>query len=1640
MVDCRDSSVQRVSPAKHNRIKYLHVYIGPASLCPCPNIDSQLLAITGDQGEWVLPLIEQRSHADRRGKENTRIKNNIIGKSGTTKTWYSFSEAYLNGIYPERSIQWCNSAITIETRTTSLVEAERLDVLIKKSGYRARNIILSIAQGNPILTLKRAQKILRDCAAIDLSLHPLAKLWEQSLEPYLKEEGFKTTPQTPYFWTNDDHNNDNLSPYLNPSLSLQFISKTIQNLVSKVDITKQDNEGDLNNLDLLRNIITGGLRANIDEFHGINHISGWVDSYDFGTEISEINVIWREKNQSIGRGLVNIDRPDLTKIGINNTKCGFSIQIRPFESIPLGHRADTPISLDFVESKSGKRIGNKSWNLKQTFRGQIDGFDESLSLRGWVDSSDYGAETSKIDVIWKEQNQSIGCGLINIDRPDLAQIGIKNTLCGFSININLFKTFPKASLLDSQITLDFLESKTGNPIGGESWELTESIKSDLIVKLITDSTHHSCFKAVEDYLTQSTNPNSLFVARKHLLELSSIRCQSGQWNQVIIGPILQPTNTNQWLDYGSNCESISRLELIFSALLLMIDNIDNDKINAVDLDHIFGGEPKEKLISRINLSLKERQFVGLQGWEKQFWDKHLRPLSFALIATLFLQTEHRKLDNSKILLDTLAFIAEKSYKDNDIAFYFRSILYVQDYTCYDHDYIGLAHSREDRFTTLLASYANTLHSFNNQIDIYYLGAAIDFVADIPSVYSNLTAQILQKLPDHLSTNTRHSKPKHWVDMFGFLASNKTQVVVSEMLKFGLTRKDVVNFHQQMITVKKAIAELLWCTDSSSIVKQLNANQNQKIAKCWLIIGDKNLEQCWMYRVEQKKDQLERLGCNVRCIDQDDLRDWSFSHQILWADAIIVCRLPAMYHVFRAMAFARNCGIKLYAEIDDLLFTPEYPAEYQSYGGTISLLQYKNLSIDYPLRFGILNYADEIIVSTLSLAEHYQQISLDRSQRVNILPNLPLDSLHKISEIYQQDDGWDAKYKIQRIALTSGTLSHKQILKDTIFPALLDTLNQHLEASLTVIGHIDLPSEFQAYESRITVVPFTSYEDYLYHLSQCTIALVPLELHPTTDSKSAIKWMEASLCGVTSICSPVRAYTDVTTDREDVIIAESLDEWRNGLNSLLSNPELRVSIGKNAFLKANNLFNEQVAINFWSEKINTTNQINTPNPPKKKVLVINVFFAPQSMGGATRVAQNYVQDMLNNSEINYDVTVLCIDYDNWQTNPPFVNKKKEVPKSENNTKNDLKKEIELKLKLPEQTLTDIEDLTKESDALIGSDMEEICYRDAIYVDESHWKGARVIRLNIPTKPWHIHEDIAIDSFCEEFFENESFDLIQCHCCQILTASPLIVARRMSIPYEIILHDAWWLSYEQFLVSPAGRVINPADPFAHFDHQPSEEEKKLALSRRRILYGILEDAERRIAVSSAFKDVCEAAGVRNVCIQENRVTPMKLNQIDAKIREVNPSSNYNLCHIGGMSLHKGYQLLRGAVHALPQNLPIQFTVVDHRLASPTENYNSLWNGYPVDFVAPIPMDEMPIFYANQDVLIAPSIWPESFGLVSREALSAGLWVIASDSGALADPLLTSVKPVGTVIRPNHLQDLIDAIEALPAQLNKYDRGGI
>ena len=110
----------------------------------------------------------------------------------------------------------------------------------------------------------------------------------------------------------------------------------------------------------------------------------------------------------------------------------------------------------------------------------------------------------------------------------------------------------------------------------------------------------------------------------------------------------------------------------------------------------------------------------------------------------------------------------------------------------------------------------------------------------------------------------------------------------------------------------------------------------------------------------------------------------------------------------------------------------------------------------------------------------------------------------------------------------------------------------------------------------------------------------------------------------------------------------------------------------------------------------------------------------------------------------------------------------------------------------------------------------------------------------------------------------------------------------------------------------------------------------------------------------------------------------------------------CYVGGLCLHKGYHVLQAALlQAQPAAPGLELTVLDGSLEN-DQGYRLQWGSTPVEVRPGLPMQAMADFYGQHDVLIAPSIWPESYGLVSREALSAGLWVVASDAGAMAEPI--------------------------------------
>ena len=803
------------------------------------------------------------------------------------------------------------------------------------------------------------------------------------------------------------------------------------------------------------------------------------------------------------------------------------------------------------------------------------------------------------------------------------------------------------------------------------------------------------------------------------------------------------------------------------------------------------------------------------------------------------------------------------------------------------------------------------------------------------------------------------------------------------------------------------------------------------ARRWLLVANASLPQCFLYRVEQKKEQLESLDREVRIIDVEDCNSWSIASALLWADRVVVCRLPGTYPVLRTMSLARRMGLTVYYDIDDLIFDQEhFPPPLPSYGGTISAELHTGLAMDAPLFEAAMAEADALVFSTTTLATRWGQLHPKGQQPVHVLANMAPPALRREAKTIQPQLHQAVADGHLRLLVSSGTLAHKQVWVDELAPALAEILEKHPQVQLDLVGSIEWPQEQRTVASgRIRSLPFSDYPTYLRHVGRAHIGLAPLEPGIVTDAKSAIKWMEYSLMGLASVVSPTATYKDILKEGSEVLFAADRQGWVRALERLIRDRQLRTQLAIKAQEQAEALFGPRQGQRFWQELDTANHQAQSPSH-RRKQLVINCFFAPQSVGGATRVAQNRVRELLDQADAP-DVTVLCVDLDPWQGGQRSVQELMNVAEDKTPDLHQANKGHELLQLLPQAmalglgekliNLTNDQKTTR-SNTENGRSQGQ---GGNLPLDVHHWHGARVVRLSVTNKPWDWHHDGDVERFCRDWFEREGFDAIEAHSMQILTAAPLRVAKEMGIPYTVVIHDAWWLSQLQFLTRDDGTAVDPIDPLAAIDSSAHPAVKEAAHERRRDLFKLLEGAQERLAVSDTFAELHRRAGVRDMGVRTNTVARPEGEEIRQHCQR-NSGEPIRICMVGGMAVHKGYAIFRAAVQQAGLGHKARITVIDHRLDEGDPSYSLQWGGSPVQFCASIPMTRMNHFYGSQDVLVAPSIWPESFGLVTREALQLGLWVIASDIGALAEPIDDGVN--GRKVVPRCVPTLTKALREI------------
>lgn len=726
----------------------------------------------------------------------------------------------------------------------------------------------------------------------------------------------------------------------------------------------------------------------------------------------------------------------------------------------------------------------------------------------------------------------------------------------------------------------------------------------------------------------------------------------------------------------------------------------------------------------------------------------------------------------------------------------------------------------------------------------------------------------------------------------------------------------------------------------------------------LIIAELSLPQCAKYRVWQKQSHLNLLGFDCTVMDWgnvDACRSALQTHPLA-----IFYRVPGFKSVLALMEEAKRLQVTTYWEADDLIFDIDRYRENRNLDTLDPALKAEVLA-GVPLFRRAMLACDRTIASTEGLAEAMQ--ALGAGPTLVIENALDGETIDVAAQVRQR--ARPARETVV-IAYGSGSKAHDADFA-VAAPAIAAVLRGHPHVRLRIIGDLQLPAALDGLAEQIERWPATGYAAYLGVLGEADISIAPLEETAFNDAKSNIKFLEAAMLGVPSVCSPRAAFRTAIEDGVTGFLAGAEAAWLEALTRLVQDPALRARIGQAAL--------DAVSTRYAPARIAKTEGsalvagLDTRTRPALRVLAVNIFYAPVSFGGATIVAE----EMAERLHARADTEVIV-----------FTSRK-------------------------------------------GSSQY-------LLTRYAH-RGLPVIAVALPA-PNVISEfdnpEMAV-VFADVLAAVQP-DVVHFHSVQRLGATLLRTCQAAGIPYAVTLHDAWWLCARQFMVRGDDSYcfqtridISVCDACLPGARHLND--------RLDILLQGLEGAALLLSPSEAHRRLYLANGLapERLLVNQNGI------RLPSRPRRRVGGGALRFGYVGGISGLKGFHLVRAAFEATSEK-EYTLVIVDNTLKLGWSSMDvGEWNVAGRIEIAPaFEQDGLDAFFDGIDVLLFPSQWKESFGLIVCEALARDVWVVVTEGGGAAEFVVDGEN--GTMIPlvndPRPLQAAIEGLLAAPERIIAHE----
>jgi glycosyltransferase involved in cell wall biosynthesis len=713
----------------------------------------------------------------------------------------------------------------------------------------------------------------------------------------------------------------------------------------------------------------------------------------------------------------------------------------------------------------------------------------------------------------------------------------------------------------------------------------------------------------------------------------------------------------------------------------------------------------------------------------------------------------------------------------------------------------------------------------------------------------------------------------------------------------------------------------------------------------LIVAELSLPQCTKYRVTQRVEHFSSFGVPCTVLDWGDRQ--SVRNALPTHPVVIFYRVPGYPDVIPLIEQANRLGMSTFWEADDLIFDAEiYEANGNLHRLTPELRDGIRLGI--PLYRAALQACSSAIASTEMLAAVMREVT---GREAFVIENALDDETIRGAETIRLNHVRSPGSTVT-LAYGSGSKAHDAdfaCAADGVLQVML--LRPHVRFRL--IGDLSLPASFQDVADRVERKPFTDFGAYLQQVGECDISLAPLENSVFNDAKSNIKFLEAAILGRPSVCSPRAAFSQVVQHEANGLLAETPDEWTAALLRLVDDSRERARLGRAAHETARTLYDPKAVANrqiapFVDRFLNR----REAKPSRLSVVMANVFFKPQSFGGATIVAEEIARRF--HARGDTDVAVFT-SYGRDQASPH-----------------------------------DLFRYEVDGVPVFAARTPPLDYRELEYSNPR--MGEVFSEVLAAVQP----------------------DVVHLHSLQGLSASIGEACQAAGIPYVITLHDAWWICERQFMVQGNGRycfqtridpnVCGRCVPDSWFNRH-----------RTRQLRRVLDGAALLLTPSAFHRELHIANGVAPEKILVNR-NGVRWPDPLTKRRSPAPTGMVRFGFVGGVGPVKGGELVKRAFEDIEEEnyelvlvdhtLNIGFSSVDLKT----------WNVRGrVTRIPAYTQDTMEEFFGRIDVLLFPSQWKESFGLTVREALVRDIWVIVTDAGGASEDVVEgengTIVPIST-----------------------------